>query len=294
MKIITLFLSIFIIIINIIINIGMKYITNKLLNSYEVLYERYYLLELIRHYNSLIKLYNSNISEFNKYSIHLSKEISYNIYKSAMSDKFKYIDKYLIEGKYDKIINTYNKQRKMFIHVKDLYNTASNNYNTLNENINSTLDRLFSNKIKFILGTKRRLLKALNLPIFDIPKFYNACLSYSSFELKYITPTRRDCRSCIITLCFDNTSIKFISYLNKYKNTNNTEFKRKAISKSTRDFIFKRDNYTCRICGASLYKEPNLLLEIDHIIPVSKGGTNEISNLQLLCWRCNRSKYNKL
>ena len=41
-------------------------------------------------------------------------------------------------------------------------------------------------------------------------------------------------------------------------------------------------------------KEPNLLLEIDHIIPVAKGGLTEESNLQTLCWKCNRAKSDKL
>ncbi|RAE55164.1 HNH endonuclease, partial [Burkholderia multivorans] len=39
--------------------------------------------------------------------------------------------------------------------------------------------------------------------------------------------------------------------------------------------------------------EPHLLLEVDHIKPISKGGLSEIENLQTLCWRCNRSKSNK-
>lgn len=34
----------------------------------------------------------------------------------------------------------------------------------------------------------------------------------------------------------------------------------------------ERDNYTCKVCGNSIHIEPNLLLEIDHIIPVSKGA----------------------
>lgn len=60
-----------------------------------------------------------------------------------------------------------------------------------------------------------------------------------------------------------------------------------------RDFILKRDNYTCQYCGNSIKKEPNLLLEVDHICPVSKWGPSVPENLETLCWKCNRSKSNK-
>lgn len=41
------------------------------------------------------------------------------------------------------------------------------------------------------------------------------------------------------------------------------------------------------VCGAT---NKETTLEIDHIIPVAKGGTNDISNLQTLCKECNRAK----
>lgn len=63
--------------------------------------------------------------------------------------------------------------------------------------------------------------------------------------------------------------------------------------KTLRDFILIRDNYTCQKCGNSVVKEPNLLLEVDHIVPVSKWGRSIPENLQTLCWKCNRSKSNK-
>jgi 5-methylcytosine-specific restriction endonuclease McrA len=61
-----------------------------------------------------------------------------------------------------------------------------------------------------------------------------------------------------------------------------------------RNFIKERDHFTCKQCSASVAAEPNLLLEVDHIVPVSKGGLSELTNLQTLCWRCNRTKSNKL
>lgn len=69
---------------------------------------------------------------------------------------------------------------------------------------------------------------------------------------------------------------------------------RALMTKKLREDIKVRDNYTCCLCGNSISQEPNLLLEIDHIIPVSKGGVTEKSNLQTLCWKCNRFKSNKI
>lgn len=73
-----------------------------------------------------------------------------------------------------------------------------------------------------------------------------------------------------------------------------TKEQRALMTKKLRDFIKNRDNFTCCSCGNSTHSEPNLLLEIDHIIPVSKGGCTVEDNLQTLCWKCNRSKSDKL
>lgn len=69
---------------------------------------------------------------------------------------------------------------------------------------------------------------------------------------------------------------------------------RTLMTKKLREFIKARDHFTCCNCGNSTSIEPNLLLEIDHIIPVSKGGRTVEDNLQTLCWKCNRAKSNKI
>jgi len=63
--------------------------------------------------------------------------------------------------------------------------------------------------------------------------------------------------------------------------------KRISITKKTRFEVFKRDSFSCQYCYA---KPPKVPLEIDHIIPVSKGGTNQIDNLVTACFDCNRGK----
>lgn len=64
---------------------------------------------------------------------------------------------------------------------------------------------------------------------------------------------------------------------------------RKPLSKRTRFEVLKRDMFVCKYCGA---KAPDVLLEIDHIVPVSKGGTDDIFNLITACSSCNRGKSN--
>ena len=53
--------------------------------------------------------------------------------------------------------------------------------------------------------------------------------------------------------------------------------------------VFQRDQHTCQYCGAQ-----DAALECDHIIPLSRGGTNDIENLTASCAPCNRSKGAKL
>ena len=62
---------------------------------------------------------------------------------------------------------------------------------------------------------------------------------------------------------------------------------RKEISKSLRFEVFKRDHFTCQYCGR---KSPDVVLQIDHIKPVSKGGENDILNLVTSCVDCNLGK----
>lgn len=67
----------------------------------------------------------------------------------------------------------------------------------------------------------------------------------------------------------------------------NPEFERSLMNDKIRQYIKKRDNYTCQHCGLK-----NQVWHIDHIKPISKGGKTEYSNLQLLCSYCNLSKGN--
>jgi hypothetical protein len=67
--------------------------------------------------------------------------------------------------------------------------------------------------------------------------------------------------------------------------------KRKPLGKRLRFSIFARDNFTCRYCGR---QSDSVELQVDHLIPVCKGGTNDESNLVTACVPCNQGKAGNL
>ena len=71
----------------------------------------------------------------------------------------------------------------------------------------------------------------------------------------------------------------------------NAEYERSKMNSSIRYDILKRDHFRCVICGRSA--EDGVKLHVDHIIPVSKGGKTEYSNLRTLCDACNFGKRDK-
>lgn len=76
---------------------------------------------------------------------------------------------------------------------------------------------------------------------------------------------------------------------NKFEETINQE--RKIMNDYIRYNVLKRDNFSCQICGITA--KDGAKLQVDHIIPVSKGRKTVMSNLQTLCERCNIGKSNK-
>ena len=64
--------------------------------------------------------------------------------------------------------------------------------------------------------------------------------------------------------------------------------KKTKIKPSVRIKVFERDDFKCVYCGRSA--QDGIRLEVDHIHPKSKGGSNKIDNLQTLCDECNQGK----
>ncbi len=77
---------------------------------------------------------------------------------------------------------------------------------------------------------------------------------------------------------------------------NETASKRKERQKLTpslRWIILERDGFRCRTCGVSPISNPKVILHVDHIVPISKGGKTKPENLHTMCSTCNIGKGSK-
>ena len=85
---------------------------------------------------------------------------------------------------------------------------------------------------------------------------------------------------------FDSERRQFERLRHKFSLAQHTEPRttRTGIPEDVRVAVWRRDNGHCVRCGS------RERLEYDHIVPVSRGGSNTVRNIELLCEMCNRSK----
>lgn len=131
--------------------------------------------------------------------------------------------------------------------------------------------------------------KKLGFEAIDLSDLY-----FPVYTFQYVSAGGNSSLKCDVKLNVENLN-KFVDYLsNLVKFRKSVAGQRALMTSDLREKIKIRDNYTCQKCSLSADDERNLLLEIDHIIPLSKGGITSENNLQTLCWRCNRSKGSKI
>ena len=94
-------------------------------------------------------------------------------------------------------------------------------------------------------------------------------------------------RACILFTRYKRGEITMDALLRAGKNG-----KRQDIPSGVRWDVLQRDGHRCKACGRSP-QHHNVTLEVDHIVPVSAGGSDDPSNLQALCFQCNRGKRDK-
>lgn len=108
----------------------------------------------------------------------------------------------------------------------------------------------------------------------------------------------RDCMRQAITLLFaQNPDVEYLwTHEIEYKPIGGARKKlgsapMEPIGLSKRYSVMKRDGFQCVLCGAG---GKDAQMEIDHVMPVSAGGSDSMDNLRTLCFKCNRGKRDQI
>lgn len=119
---------------------------------------------------------------------------------------------------------------------------------------------------------------------------------YPNYKFQYVSAGGNSGQTVNIDLNTSTLDALSETLAQKIRWAKSASGQRALMTSRLRGWIKDRDHHTCQnpACGVSVAVEPNLLLEVDHIVPVSKGGLSEPENLQTLCWRCNRAKGAKM
>ena len=210
-------------------------------------------------------------------------QCSASIVKSAHDQPYKYLCKYFNISPDESTLEQFEEVLNNFSAVEQgkflLVNERDAILSSVSTSISPYILKNYRDRVTKELGFKNVSLSNLYFPVYTFQYVSAGGNSSSKFDLT-----------------FDIAQIeRFISYLAglvKFKNS--IAGQRALMTSKLREQIKVRDGYACQICSLSTEDEKNLLLEIDHIIPLSKGGVTSESNLQTLCWKCNRSKGSKI
>lgn len=147
---------------------------------------------------------------------------------------------------------------------------------------------------------------SINPPAFILKHYHDEFMSkvgvdlspitvpYPTYVFEYVSAGGNSSQRTTVTLDTPVIDALVETLAEKIRWRKSAAGQRALMTARLRDYIKGRDSYTCKQCSISVHAEPHLLLEVDHIIPISKGGLSTEENLQTLCWRCNRTKSNKI
>ena len=234
-------------------------------------------LQMIDNINNLNTLMAEKHDEC---AFHQTKEFSRSVIEKAKQNELKYLCKYFNVSTNEKTVDAMK-------YLSNTYTCIENNFVYVNTHIENIVNEV-KHKIPF-------LVRIITFDIVDKIGIKNRIkyVEYPTYCFFYRSRAGKVYKEHIVVLTPGklNAFVKEMNGEIAYRKTVN--YQRSLMTDALREKIKKRDNYTCQICGASTYDFPDLILHIDHIKPVSKGGLTEESNLQTLCAQCNLHKSNK-
>lgn len=233
-------------------------------------------------------LYKQIININSKYNFEILKDFTDSYFIKSKSELENCnIDNYLmmtIHNRYNDLVN-YKKKYDYFLNK---YNYYLNEYSVLKKYINDE-------DAKNVKMNYKKYYKYQNM-LYENERI-NRNYKFRIIIFINYRSTKGKVRKSRYKIYESDEFLKFIKQYQQLKNNKrlyeiSSKIERSKMSVSLRYDILKRDHFKCSICGKG--KEDGVKLEVDHIIPVSRGGKTEMSNLQTLCETCNRGKSNKI
>ena len=172
------------------------------------------------------------------------------------------------------IENTILNLQNLKNYKEELNKILLNNYDIVSKKNRFLYQRLEKRIISSLIYQKENLL--LNVKITITYHAYNGAVWYKNIGI----------------ITWKQILNIYNEWLNGKKYCKTIKRVRNKVTSTLRYEVLKRDHFTCKMCGATV--KDGIKLQVDHIIPVSKGGKTTMSNLQTLCQRCNQGKSNKI
>ena len=203
-------------------------------------------------------------------------------FKAFLTEKiFEEKNKYVLYVKlYEKLFYKYKEYEKKVLKVFEQYRFYKSIDNCPPDNRN------FLSKL-FVASAEDRFNELKDYE-YDLMNKKTYSPSFPVVKLTLKAKTQYDSYSRNVTYNFGEVLECYHKAEEKEGKLSFVQEQRRKVNDSLRYDILKRDKFRCCICGATA--NDGVKLEVDHIIPVSKGGKSEKSNLQTLCERCNRGK----
>lgn len=136
-------------------------------------------------------------------------------------------------------------------------------------------------------GLELKLFRMGQLPAFR-------CSAHIRCVVRYTSPKGQNSYWCYQDWDFEGLYREFHQMRQVRDKQSTTQFlrqqERQRVTARVRFDVFTRDGHRCVVCGSTAEVEP---LHVDHIVPVSRGGTSDLDNLQTLCQTCNLGKSNR-
>jgi HNH endonuclease len=218
-----------------------------------------------------------NVANFQAPNVH---NCSLQVARNASADPLKYVMKYFNIKSDEATLGDVEQLSESVVRLEDAVNNLHQREASITQSINPPrfILKHYENQFMEQVGVE---LNPIGVP-------------YPVYVFEYVSAGGNSSQQTTLTFNTPTIDALIETLGHKIRWRKSAAGQRALMTTKLRSSIKERDNHTCRYCSISLRAEPHLLLEVDHITPVSKGGMSTPENLQTLCWRCNRTKSNKI